>query len=193
MTIKVKCDICGSKNLDTQILDNVGVRYICNDCATTCNPLPEGYEWLGKGVLIQKDDINVLDGCEVVHAAIGHTRYYSQYMRKKSSAQIETADNKAKSEKIGSNIEQIHFEALNRIGMIYAEGAEKYGYNNYLKGVGDPEFQKERLRHAIRHLHLWASGDRSEDHLAKVGWFCTAQMEIEHCENIAASKRDGNR
>lgn len=45
--------------------------------------------------------------------------------------------------------------------------------------LDDDGFKDDRLSHAIRHLHLWADGDRSENHLAKVMWFCVVQIEYE--------------
>lgn len=83
---------------------------------------------------------------------------------------------KAKTEHLGTNLDQIPFEGLEAVGKIFAEGAIKYGRDNWKKGVGDKEYQLERLNHAIRHLMLYANGDRSEAHLAKVAWFCLTQL-----------------
>lgn len=79
--------------------------------------------------------------------------------------------NGAKSEMICPGIEQIPFEALEACGAIFEEGRVKYGLGNWKKGVKDEEYQTERTRHAIRHLMLYANGDRSEDHVAKVMWW----------------------
>jgi hypothetical protein len=84
---------------------------------------------------------------------------------------------KAKTEVLGTAIRQIPVASLQAIGSIFEEGAAKYGRNNWLKGVGDREYQEERLEHAIIHLMLYANGDRSENHLAKVAWFCITQLE----------------
>lgn len=54
---------------------------------------------------------------------------------------------------------------------------------NWKQGVNDEEYQRERLEHAMRHLMLWTNGDRTEDHLAKVMWFCATQLELERLEN----------
>lgn len=91
----------------------------------------------------------------------------------------EDVDIKPKTEKIGANLEQLPYAALEAIGKIFAEGEKKYGYDNFQKGVDDVDFQRERLRHAIRHLMLYANGDRSENHLAKVAWFAIVQIWIE--------------
>lgn len=87
-----------------------------------------------------------------------------------------------KTEKLSPGIEQIPFEALEACGEIFSEGEIKYGLHNWKKGVKDKEYQTERLRHAIRHLMLYANGDRSEPHLAKVMWFCVTQIWTEKNE-----------
>ena len=73
-------------------------------------------------------------------------------------------------------------EALNRLGAIFLEGIPKYGENNWKKGVFDKTYQNERLEHALDHLYRWIEGDREEDHLAKVMWFCATQLELERIE-----------
>jgi len=86
---------------------------------------------------------------------------------------------KAKTEELAPGVEQVPFEGIEAIGAIFSEGEIKYGVDNWKKGVGDEAYQVERTRHAIRHLMLWANGDRSEPHLAKVGWFCVTQLWTE--------------
>lgn len=81
-----------------------------------------------------------------------------------------------KTDKLSPGIEQIPFCALERIGAIFAEGEPKYGRDNWKKDPGNVEYNRERLRHALRHLHLYAEGDTSEDHLAKVAWFCVTTI-----------------
>lgn len=93
---------------------------------------------------------------------------------------------KAKSETIGSELRQIPYEGLEAIGRIFSEGAQKYGVDNWKKGIGDAEYQGERLNHAIRHLLLWANQDRAEDHLAKVAWFCVTQIWLAAQEGASA-------
>lgn len=83
---------------------------------------------------------------------------------------------RAKTEVIGSNMDQIPFQAIEAIGAIFAEGEKKYGRDNWKKGILDAEYQRERLNHAILHLQKYANGDNSEKHLAKVAWFCVTQL-----------------
>lgn len=42
--------------------------------------------------------------------------------------------------------------ALERMARRFAEGAAKYGENNWQKGVNDPAFIRDRINHAIEHL-----------------------------------------
>jgi hypothetical protein len=86
--------------------------------------------------------------------------------------------NESKTEQLGLALDQIPFEGLEEIGKIFVEGSIKYGRDNW-KSNPTKEYQVERLNHAIRHLMLWANGDRSESHLAKVAWFCITQIWIE--------------
>ena len=82
-----------------------------------------------------------------------------------------------KSEKVSPGIDQIPFEGIEAIGSIFAEGELKYGRDNWKILGDDPSgYEQERSRHALRHLFLWVGGDRSENHLAKVAWFCVTQL-----------------
>ena len=85
-------------------------------------------------------------------------------------------DSKPLSDIVAPGIDQIPFEAIEAIGEIFHEGESKYGRDNWKKGVKDKDYRAERCRHAIRHLYLWANGDRSKPHLAKVAWFCVTQI-----------------
>jgi hypothetical protein len=92
--------------------------------------------------------------------------------------------NKPKSEVLAPGVDQIPFEAMERLGAIFAEGEIKYGRDNWKTAPHDKEFNAERTRHAIRHLMLYANGDRQEDHLAKVLWFAAIMIwRTTHQEN----------
>ncbi len=56
-------------------------------------------------------------------------------------------------------------EAYQRMARIMADGAKVHGDNNWKKGIPI----EVCLNHLERHLVLWKMGDRSEDHLAKIG------------------------
>lgn len=83
----------------------------------------------------------------------------------------------ANTEEIGSCVEQIPFEGLEAVGRIFAEGMKKYGKDNW-KNDPSADYRIERCRHAIRHLMLFANGDRGEEHLAKVAWFCLTEIYL---------------
>lgn len=86
----------------------------------------------------------------------------------------------------------IPYEALRRLGAVFAEGVGKYGRHNWRYGVGDKTYQLERANHAIKHLLLYVRwlqfgerlGDPDEDDLAKVMWFCATQAELERLEGV---------
>lgn len=69
----------------------------------------------------------------------------------------------------------IPVEALNRLAKHYANGAKKYGEENWRKGLPlDRCFSS-----ALRHLYQYKMGDDSEDHLSAVVFnvFCILTNE----------------
>ena len=89
---------------------------------------------------------------------------------------------KARTDKVAGGKRYIPLSALEALGSIFLEGVPKYGEHNWKNGAGDKKYQLERWEHADRHLHLWVEGDRTENHLAKVMWFCATQIELERME-----------
>lgn len=65
--------------------------------------------------------------------------------------------------------------SLTRLANLYAAGAEKYGDNNWQKGMPVSRCYAS----AFRHLIQWAEGDRDEDHAAAVAWNMFAIMHYE--------------
>lgn len=53
-----------------------------------------------------------------------------------------------------------------RLAETYGEGFLKYGANNWKNGFDESVL----LNHALEHLRLYLSGDRSEDHTAHAIW-----------------------
>lgn len=51
-------------------------------------------------------------------------------------------------------------ESILAASVVLARGAEEYGVDNWRKLP-----LREHLRHALAHVYLWLSGDRSEPHL----------------------------
>ena len=64
---------------------------------------------------------------------------------------------------------------LRRLAETYAEGARKYGANNWRKGIPASDL----INHAIRHIYLWLDGDSREDHLAHAVWNLMTCMHFE--------------
>lgn len=69
--------------------------------------------------------------------------------------------------------------AMQRLAQVYAEGAEKYGANNWEMGM--PVWSI--LNHALRHIFLYQSGDDTEDHLGHALWGMAAAV---HSAEMAA-------
>jgi len=93
----------------------------------------------------------------------------------------------ARSELSGLGYTLIPVESLRAIGKIYQEGQVKYksgaaNARNTIPVLGNHSWQIERAEHAMDHLLKFFSGDESEDHLAKVAWFCTIMREIVRLE-----------
>ena len=74
----------------------------------------------------------------------------------------------AKSSERRPRYDLIPLLALEREAQRMAEGAASHGENNYQKGAGDPVYVRDRVNHLIHHALLYASGDRSDDHLAAI-------------------------
>ncbi len=66
----------------------------------------------------------------------------------------------------GTRYDLISPHILTALAEAYAEGAGKYGDDNWLKGIPS----KDLMNHALRHLVLWQTGDDTEDHLGHAMW-----------------------
>ncbi len=73
---------------------------------------------------------------------------------------------------------------MKRLAMTYAEGAAKYSDRNWEKGIPASDL----LNHVVRHIYLYLSGDRTEDHLAHATWGLMATM---HFEELKPELLDG--
>ena len=82
----------------------------------------------------------------------------------------------AKSSEAKPRYDLIPHRAQEREAIRMAEGAAAHGENNYQLGKDDPAFIRDRVNHLIDHALRYASGDRSDDHLAAVR--CNAAMLI---------------
>jgi hypothetical protein len=111
--------------------------------------------------------------------AIGTLIDGRQVTRNKETGKIEVigkAKGEPTSEVVSPGIDQIPFEALEEIGAIFAEGEPKYGRDNWKQQPDNEEWDRERARHAIRHMFLHVHGDTSENHLAKVAWWAVTTI-----------------
>lgn len=57
-------------------------------------------------------------------------------------------------------------EAIRAWGRAFAEGKQKYGRDNWLKGFP----QMGIINHALQHIFSYLEGDKSEDHLGHAMW-----------------------
>lgn len=83
----------------------------------------------------------------------------------------------------------IPFAGLRRIAQRWRLGEIQHGRDNWKKA--DRAFVEDIPNHMVEHLWKWMQGDRSEDHLAAVGWGAVALMHFE--ENPPEESRDGER
>jgi len=74
---------------------------------------------------------------------------------------------------------------MRRLAATCHEGAQKYSDFNWERGMPVHDL----LNHGLRHLNLYLSGDRSEDHLAHAAWNCFAAM---HSEELWPALNEGH-
>lgn len=70
-----------------------------------------------------------------------------------------------------SDAEATRYDLVSPIGLAAvaaacAEGAKKYGDYNWERGMP----ANDMLNHALRHLYMFLSGNRDEDHLGHAAW-----------------------
>lgn len=66
-------------------------------------------------------------------------------------------------------------EALNRVLKRFLEGAERYGENNWTKGMPLSVYYDS----AMRHMQAWWFDDHNEDHAAAAVWNILCAMHTE--------------
>ncbi len=82
-----------------------------------------------------------------------------------AKTKTETFDTGAKRSKLKGGYFLIPIEGLRRLAARYVLGS-KYGINNWKKGMPASVI----IDHMMEHLVMYASGDRSDDHIAGVIW-----------------------
>lgn len=75
----------------------------------------------------------------------------------------------------GTRYDLISHIGLRRIAETYADGAAKYGRDNWQKGFPASDV----INHCVSHIYQWLGGDTSEDHLAHAAWNLIAAMHFE--------------
>jgi len=153
-----------------------GKRYVTH-CGKVTSKLQE---------VFQRDNpsyyIGTIEGLEQRwHHTGAHYAAGGYDLQEEYTTRTTTLPEKAATDRVGTGLLLVPFYSILRIGGIFIEGL-RYGKDNWKKGVNDKEYQEERLEHAMLHLIKWKEGDRTENHLAKVAWFCVTQMELERLE-----------
>lgn len=74
--------------------------------------------------------------------------------------------------------DKIPFEGFYRLAKRYGMGCDKpeYGPDGDNWKAGNSDFWRDAGNHATEHLALYLRGDRSDDHLAAVAWYCFSRM-----------------
>lgn len=94
----------------------------------------------------------------------------------------------------------IPLDSIRRLARIFTEGITVYkdkavNARNITPAVNNQPWQDERFSHAVDHLFKGYMGDTTEDHFAKVMWYCAIMMQVRELEGQAKSNYDelGNR
>jgi len=81
----------------------------------------------------------------------------------------------------------IPLDSVRRMSRIFAEGIAAYkdkavNSRNITPAIGNQAWQDERFSHAVEHLFKGFVGDTTEDHFAKVMWYCAVMMRVRELE-----------
>jgi hypothetical protein len=67
-------------------------------------------------------------------------------------------------------------QALSRLAVVFEKGAEKYGENNWRKGIPESSY----LDSALRHINRYQLGAIDEDHLIQAVWNLMCLVETQY-------------
>lgn len=95
--------------------------------------------------------------------------------------QFEVYPGGARSSKLDVRYDLIPLPGLKRVALTCAEGAEKYGVDNWKKGIPT----EVNINHALNHIYLFLEGNTDEDHLAHAAWRLLAAMSLEESSSDA--------
>jgi len=90
-----------------------------------------------------------------------------------SGAQRDTGDGKMR-------MSLVPQKELRRVMKRYLDGAEKYGENNWMKGMPLSVYYDS----AVRHMEAWWHEEKDEDHLAAAAWNILCAMWTENNADI---------
>lgn len=84
----------------------------------------------------------------------------------------------------------IPLDSIRRLSRIFTEGIATYkdkavNARNITPAVNNQSWQDERFSHAVDHLFKGFMGDTTEDHFAKVMWYCAIMMRVRELEGQA--------
>ncbi len=134
-------------------------------------PLHPRHEDLANMTQEQIDELNLPEGFSdpdgIDTLEQGENRVFS------TGAQRDTAEGKLR-------MSLLPQAALKRVMKRYLDGAEKYGENNWMKGMPMSAYYDC----AHRHLEAWWSGETGEDHAAAVVWNMLCAMWSESTEHL---------
>jgi len=82
-------------------------------------------------------------------------------------------------DKIKGNFSSICPTAMRRLALIHTEGDNHYGRMNWVNVDDISKFKLDTIDHAMNHLMSYLSGNKEEDHLAKIVWGMNALMHHE--------------
>lgn len=89
---------------------------------------------------------------------------------------------------LGVDYRLVPKEGLRRLALRYTLGCQRYGENNWRRGLSNQEFLNERRNHLVEHLFEYLeSGNAKDDNLAAIAWGCFTLMEA---EKLAAEQKD---
>ena len=117
----------------------------------------------------------------------------------KEPEEIKTYDGKVASRQSNLGFHLIGWEAVRQIGDVCLEGDRVYKdkaiNGKFIKNLLEMEpgkleewIEERGYNHALVHLLKGLSGDTSENHFAKVAWFCMVMIEMDYYVKNGKSK-----
>lgn len=106
------------------------------------------------------DPFSILESDELPGMSHDHDHTESKELHKFETGAVRSTDAD------GTRYDLITPIGIRRLAEVYAEGAKKYGVNNWQKGIP----YSNLINHALRHIYLFLEGDKSEPHIPHAIW-----------------------